>query len=56
MEHKVTPKQGKTIKLKPVTAERLDKLKHKGQSWDGIIAELIDHFEKKRVEGKSVEG
>ncbi len=44
--------KGKTIKLRPVTAERLDKLKHKGQSWDGIIAELIDHFEKKEGESK----
>ena len=52
MEQKVTIKQGKTIKLKTVTAERLDKLKHKGQSYDGFIAELIDHFEKKEEKGK----
>ena len=50
MEQKVKTK-GKTIKLRPVTAERLDKLKHKGQSYDGIISEIIDNFEKKE-EGK----
>jgi len=47
MEQKVKPK-GKTIKLRPLTVERLDKLKHRGQSWDGIIAELIDHYEKEK--------
>ncbi len=51
MEQKVKTK-GKTIKLRSVTAERLDKLKHKGQSWDGIITELIDHFEEKEGESK----
>ena len=40
-------KHGKTIKLKATTAERLDKLRHRGQSYDGIIAELIDYIEKK---------
>lgn len=52
MEHKIKIKRGKTIKLGPMTAERLDKLKHKGQSYDGIIAELIDHYEKKEGESK----
>ena len=51
MEQKVKTK-GKTIKLRPATAERLDKLKHKGQSYDGIITELIDHHEKKEGESK----
>jgi len=45
-------KQGKTIKIKTVTAQRLDKLRHKGQSYDGIIAELIDFFEKGGKESK----
>ena len=45
-------KKVKTIKLKPATAERLDKLRHKGQSYDGVIAELIDSFEKKGEESK----
>ena len=52
MERKVTTKHGKVIKLKIMTAERLDKLRHKGQSYDGTIAELIDYFEKKREESK----
>jgi hypothetical protein len=47
MGQKVKAKHGKTIKLRSVTAERLNKLKHKGQCWDGIVTELIDHFEKK---------
>ena len=52
MEQKVTIKHGKTIKVKAVTVERLDKLRHKGQSYDGFISELIDYFEKKEEEGK----
>lgn len=52
MEHKVTTKHGKTIKVKAVTAQRLNKLRHQGQSYDGFIAELIDHFEKKEGESK----
>ena len=52
MENKVVIKHGKTIKVKAVTAERLDKLRHKGQSYDGFITELIDYFEKKREENK----
>ena len=52
MEQKVTTKHGKTIKLRAVTVERLDKLRHKGQSYDGFITELIDYFEKKREESK----
>jgi len=43
MEKKVN-NQGKSIKLKAVTIVKLDKLKHKGQSYDGIITELIDHY------------
>jgi len=45
-------KKGKTIKLKSATAERLDKLRHQGQSYDGIIMEIIDDFEKKQEQGK----
>jgi hypothetical protein len=51
MEQKIK-NQGKPIKLKAVTITRLDKLKHKGQSYDGIITELIDHYEKKEGESK----
>jgi len=50
VEQKVKTK-GKTIKLRAATIARLDKLKHKGQSYDGIVAELIDHFEKKDEKG-----
>ena len=52
MERKVTIKHGKTIKVKAATAELLDKLRHKGQSYDGIITELIDYFEKKGEESE----
>jgi len=52
MQGKIAVRRGKTIKIRSVTAERLDKLRHKGQSYDGIIWELIDHFEKKGEESK----
>jgi len=52
MERKVTSKHGKPIKVRAVTVERLDKLRHKGQSYDGVIAELIDYFERKEKETK----
>lgn len=52
MERKVITKHGKAIKLRALTVERLDKLRHKGQSYDGFITELIDYFEKKEKEGK----
>jgi len=52
MERKVITKHGKAIKVKTITVERLDKLRHKGQSYDGIISELIDYFEKKGKESK----
>ncbi len=51
MEQKIKT-QGKSVKLRAVTIEKLDKLKHKGQSYGGIITELIDHHEKKEGEGK----
>lgn len=34
------------IGIKIITKERLDKLRHSGQSWDGIITELLDNFDK----------
>ena len=36
----------KTIKISDETAKRLDELKHRGQSYDGIIGELLNHLEK----------
>ena len=38
-------KPGKTIRLGAATLYRLDKLKHKGQSYDGIVTELLDSHE-----------
>ena len=52
MERKIIIKHGKTIKVRGVTTERLDKLRHKGQSYDGVIAELIDYFKRKEKETK----
>jgi len=40
-------KQDKSIRLKAKTIERLDKIKHQGQSYDGIVTELLDFYEKK---------
>jgi len=37
--------QGKTIKLRANTLERLEKVRHKGQSYDGVINELLDFQE-----------
>jgi hypothetical protein len=38
-------RQGKTVKLRPGTLDRLNKLRHKGQSYDGVITELLDFRE-----------
>jgi predicted CopG family antitoxin len=35
-----------SVKLQPKTIERLKKLKHPGQSWDGLINELMDKLKK----------
>jgi hypothetical protein len=35
-------RQGKTIKLRVATLDRINALKHKGQSYDGLITELLD--------------
>jgi len=51
MEQEIKTK-GKPVKLKAVTIEKLDKLKHKGQSYDGIITEIIDHYEKEKGDSK----
>lgn len=47
MKGETPTKQAKSIKLKAKTVERLDKVKHQGQSYDGIVAELLDFYEKK---------
>lgn len=37
--------QGKTIRVGAATLDRLNKLRHKGQSYDGLITELLDLHE-----------
>lgn len=34
------------IRLRRETIERLEKLKHPGQSWDGLINEILNGLEK----------
>jgi predicted DNA-binding protein len=36
-----------TIRLKAKTKERLDELKHEGQTYDGIINEILNQLEKR---------
>lgn len=36
-----------SIKISPETKKKLDELRHPGQTYDGIIRELIDRVEKK---------
>jgi len=48
MQTKISEKRGKTIKLRAATIERLDKLRHPGQSYDGVVTELIDRFKEKK--------
>lgn len=38
---------GVTIKLKQDTANRLNSLKHPGQTYDGVITELLDELKAK---------
>ena len=38
-------RQGRTVKLRTGTLDRLNKLRHKGQSYDGVITELLDFHE-----------
>ena len=35
-----------TIRINDDTAEQLEKIKHPGQTWDGIIQELIQENKK----------
>lgn len=37
----------KDIRIRKETKERLDKLKHLGQSYDGVINELLNELEKR---------
>jgi hypothetical protein len=45
--------QGKTIKLHISTLDRIDKLKHKGQTYDGVINELIDFHDSQLASPKN---
>jgi hypothetical protein len=35
-----------TINVSAETKDLLDKIRHKGQSYDGLLKELVDHLEK----------
>lgn len=37
----------KDIRIRKETKERLDKLRHIGQSYDGVITELLDSLQAK---------
>ena len=41
-------KTRRNVTLRVVTIERLDKMRHQGQSYNGIITELIDFYLKQR--------
>ena len=36
--------RGKTIKLRASKLDRIEELRHKGQSYDGVITELLDFY------------
>ena len=42
------------LSIKRTTAARLEKLKHPGQSWDGVIEELLNTINS-NTEGKPIE-
>ena len=39
--------QGRTVKLRADTLARINRLKHRGQSYDGVINELLDLHDSK---------
>jgi len=45
---------GKTIRLGVATLDRLEKLRHKGQSYDGLITELLDLHESNLTKANGV--
>ena len=47
-------RQGKTIKLRVATLSRINALKHKGQSYDGLITELLDLHDSDAIKGKEI--
>jgi hypothetical protein len=42
MDTSINKRQGRTVKLHPSTVDRINRLKHRGQSYDGVISELLD--------------
>lgn len=34
-----------SVKLRPGTLDRLARMRHRGQSWDGVVTELLDENE-----------
>lgn len=46
--------QGKTIKLRMPTLNRINALKHKGQSYDGFITELLDFHENETINDEGI--
>jgi len=45
---------GKTIRLGATTLDRLNKLRHKGQSYDGLITELLDLHESDAIKDHGI--
>lgn len=46
---------GKTIRVGAETSDRLDKLRHKGQSYNGFITELLDLYESRPIKSRSAQ-
>lgn len=46
MGKKPLVKPGTTIRIKSATKKELERIRHKGQSWDGVITELIEFYAK----------
>ena len=42
MDTSISERQGRTVKLHTSTLDRINKLKHRGQTYDGAINELLD--------------
>ena len=46
---------GKTVRVGDETSDRLDKLRHKGQSYNGFITELLDLYESRPIKSRSAQ-
>ena len=46
MEEVKSNAAGKIVKLRQATINRLDELRHPGQTYDGVITELLQGFKK----------